>query len=99
VAGMKKENFNPRKAMDLTELIEQFSPYQEIKCSVCNKRHFPNEKTFFTFYGNVTIGLFGGMIGNNLNKDGTIGRLSFLCRTKECFKYLTEHLDIDDKEK
>ncbi len=89
---MKKEIFEPRKAISLDKLLEQFPSDQHIRCVVCNKRHFEDEKTFFAFWGNVTIGLKGGMIGNNLNEDGTIGRISFICRTEECFKYLTDCL-------
>ena len=89
---MKTENFDPLKAMPLDKILENFSNEQEIRCAMCNQRHFPDEQTFFAFYGNVTIGLFGGMIGNNINEDGTIGRISFLCRKKECFEYLTKYL-------
>jgi hypothetical protein len=96
---MQKENFKYTHTKDIHQLIDEFPPDQKIICFSCHKRHFRDEDTFFTFYGNVTIGLFGGMIGNNLNEDGTIGRLSFICRKQECFEYLTKYLDIDDKEK
>ncbi len=89
---MKKEDYDPRKAMSLETIIASFPPEQEIICLECGKKHYSDEKTFYTFYGNVTIGLYGGLIGNNLSEDGTIGRISFLCRTEECLEGLTRYL-------
>jgi hypothetical protein len=57
---------------------------EKIICVACGKRHFPDEETFFTMYGNMTIGLNAGILGNNFNEDGTLGRLQFICRNEEC---------------
>lgn len=80
---MQHKDFNFKNCADLEDIVTAMEP-DKITCLVCGKRHFPDEDTFFTFYGNVTVGLNGGIIGNNLMEDGTIGRLMFLCLNQEC---------------
>lgn len=83
---MQTENFNFKKTMHLDDLLKPIlsNPMQEIKvvCSSCGKEHKLDSETFVTFYGNVCIGLYGGMIGNNFKADGSLGRITFLCRNK-----------------
>ncbi len=76
------------------ELADEFDPAKDkIICAYCGKRHFPDEQTFFTFYGNVTVGLEGGIIGNNFRPNGTVGRLFFLCRKYNCLGVLLENVE------
>lgn len=57
---------------------------EKVICMVCGTRYFPDEKTFLTFYGNVTIGTGGGIIGNNFNEQGLLYRVQYICRNEEC---------------
>ncbi len=67
------------------EIMETYLTNKErIICMHCGRRHFPEEDTFFSFYGNVMIGLTGGIIGNNFNDDETLKKISFLCKNDEC---------------
>lgn len=38
------------------------------RCVKCEKIHTELEQTFFTVYGNITIGMSGGIIGNNIDE-------------------------------
>ena len=57
---------------------------KKVICMVCNTRHFPDENTFLTFYGNVTIGTEGGIIGNNFNEQGELCRVQYVCHKEGC---------------
>ena len=59
---------------------------EKVICIVCKTRHFPDENTFLTFYGNVTIGTGGGIIGNNFNEQGLLYRVQYVCHNEECIK-------------
>lgn len=83
----QSKTFNPVKAKSLQEIIEGFEP-KEVRCIVCGKRHFPDEETFLTIYGNITVGLFDGIVGNNFSEDGTLGRLNFVCYSEKCISKL-----------
>jgi len=100
---MQSADFNFKKAMDLNELLRPiiFNPIQEFKviCASCHKKHDPNSETFVTFYGNVCIGLKGGVIGNNFKADGELGRITFLCRKKKCWSSSFFRKDRKRKEK
>lgn len=76
-------------------ILEKLDPKKNEKviCSACGKRHFPDEKTFFTFYGNVTLGLDGGLIGNHFSNDGKLARVSFLCCRRKCLSGLLQHCE------
>ncbi len=89
------ENHDFKNAKPLEEVVKEiFLPLEDkVICAECGKRHFQDEDTFFTFYGNVTVGFNGGIIGNNLNPDGTIGRLFFLCRKYNCLSILVKLTD------
>lgn len=60
------------------ELLNKYEN-EKIFCAACGKRHFSDEKTFFTFYGNVTIGLNGELIGNNFSDNDIFKNITFLC--------------------
>ena len=82
--------FDYKNAAQLEDLIPL--GLKEVRCMICNRRHFPDEETFITFFGNVTVGFSGGVVGNNFNSDGTLGNLQFVCRTEECLNKLTGKL-------
>lgn len=86
-----KPGWKPQtQAIELNEHIQKiYKSGEKIICQSCGKEHDPNGETFFTFYGNVTVGLNGGLIGNNFDKDGTLARVGFLCTKHKCLKTLT----------
>lgn len=90
-----KENqtydFDPHKVNSLDEILENLNIGKTVKCNHCHKEHDSNSEDFFTFYGNVCIGLKGGMIGNHI-MDMTVKRVTILCRTKKCMEYLTKYI-------
>lgn len=66
-----------------------------IKCINCGERHFRDEDTFITVYGNITIGLGGGVVGNNFmdgngkfDNNWQLKGISFICRDVKCFREL-----------
>ena len=60
----------------------------DVYCVVCGKRHFPDEETFLTFYGNVTIGLNGVIIGHNFNDEEKLCGVQYVCRDLICVQKL-----------
>lgn len=72
---------------------------EKVVCMVCNKRHFKDENTFLTFYGNVTSGIKGGLIGNNFNENLELEKVTFICRNIDCVKeaLLLNEEDINEK--
>jgi hypothetical protein len=64
-----------------------------VRCCMCGKLHYSQSETFIVFYGNATIGLMGGCVGNNFRSDGQMDRPQVCCRT---FKCLTGLLPLHD---
>jgi hypothetical protein len=87
---MKTKDFDPKKAMSLREIFSRF-PETDITCAICGKKHSPDRETFFTFWGNVTVGLSGGVIGNNFDERGRLGRITFICRDEKCMSLLVKY--------
>ena len=56
----------------------------KVVCIACGKRHFPDEQTFITIYGNICIGLDVGIVGNNFKDDRFLSGLSFICYNSTC---------------
>lgn len=84
VDGWARPNLNPE------ELVEQVMC---VKCQACSKLHDINANTFFSFYGNVMVGMEGGIIGNNFDKQGKLKRVTIYCRSKKCLEsVLLQHL-------
>lgn len=52
-----------------------------VECDNCQIEMKVDSKapSFFTFYGNVTIGLEGGIIGNSLDEQGKVMRGLIYC--------------------
>lgn len=95
-----KDNWDPKsEALKLEEhfdpILDRLDPRknEKVTCSACGTRHFPDEETFFTFYGNVTLGLNGGLIGNHFSKDGKLARVTFLCAKRKCLSGLLQHCE------
>jgi hypothetical protein len=88
---IENEKFDYKNAISLEELAK-FPETFNFKCSYCGKIHKPSSEEYFAFWGNVTIGLYGGLIGNNFRKDGTLGRITFLCRNELCLSSLLNYI-------
>ena len=58
-------------------------PYVDIKCQRCGVKLDPEREDFVSFYGNVMVGLAGGIIGNNIHFN-EIKRVTFICRSEVC---------------
>ena len=71
---------------------------EKVCCIVCGKRHFPDEKTFITIYGNICVGLSVGIIGNNFNDDFILSKLSFVCHAPACINKAMGLNDITYRE-
>jgi hypothetical protein len=90
---MKKE-VDPKKAMPLEELLQGILEKGFIKeiipeCSCCHKKFSIDSEDFITIYGNITVGLKGGIVGNHFDSDGKLFRLDFFCRDIKCLpKYI-----------
>jgi len=84
-------DFNFKEATDLDEILENLNIGKTVKCCQCGKEHDSDGEDFFTFYGNLCIGLKGGLIGNHIH-DMRIKRISVLCRTSQCMKYITKYI-------
>jgi len=60
-----------------------------VECDKCKNLMKADGNDFFTIYGNITIGLQGGIVGGSNNiEEGKIKTNSYLCHS--CFKMLTE---------
>ena len=66
----------------------QFSGDQKhfaaVKCRVCGKYHKTDSETFVAVSGNITRGLGGGIVGNNIEND-IVTKVSIFC-VGQCFK-------------
>jgi uncharacterized membrane protein YeiH len=55
-----------------------------VQCGVCNKVHALSSDTFFRIAGNIYLGAWGGIVGDNLEGDPHyVVRSSVYC--KKCF--------------
>ena len=60
--------------------------HDAVKCLVCGHLHATDADTFVSVHGNVCIGIGGGEIGNNLDKDGRVASVSIYCRSERCLQ-------------
>ena len=94
--SIKKEGWDPKDAVSVSSQFQEITGEQEfeIKCMVCGREHEFGSDKFFSIYGNVLIGINGGIIGNNFSNDGKLARINFICRNEFC---LLKALPIKDK--
>jgi hypothetical protein len=82
---------------------------ERTRCAHCGEVHgivrymrcfaeFPvNSDKYFTIYGNVAVGINGGIIGNNFNSEGKLEKASIVCY--DCFvQYLRPTINEEDKD-
>lgn len=64
----------------IDKLVPQIRKTQAfVSCDMCKKTMDAEYKKFFTFLGNVNLGLTGGIIGNSLDEDGRVTRGLVYC--------------------
>lgn len=79
--------------MEWRRIIEMNTLVNAVRCSYCGKLHDVNAVSFVAFHGNVTIGMYAGIIGNNLGENREVARVEIYCRNKTCLKpYLDKYL-------
>ncbi len=61
---------------------------ESVKCHGCGKIFESKSNLFFVIYGNITIGLEGGIIGNNFADDGNLCGATVFCRSDCLYKIL-----------
>ena len=66
---------------------------QAVRCAECEELHAVENKHFIAVHGNLTIGLQGGVIGNNLEDDGKLKNVTILC--VRCFKTMLAREGVD----
>ena len=59
---------------------------EAVECCCCGTLHEIDSEDYVAFHGNVTIGMKGGLIGNNLDEEGRVANVSIYCRNKYCLK-------------
>jgi hypothetical protein len=70
----------------------------KVECSNCKALYSiinsEDKEKFFSVHGNICIGLRGGIVGNNLTKEGQVNRIMIYCFS--CLiKYLQESISAD----
>ncbi len=69
----------PQEKATLTDLVDLAPTSVLYKCHKCSKAHEPKSRDFRVVYGNITVGLAGGIVGNNLDDDGKVSAASVYC--------------------
>ena len=67
---------------------------KKLECSFCHHEHDIDTEDFVVYYGNVTVGIGGGMIGNNID-NGKVVRVSIICRDSGCHENLLKAICPD----
>ena len=62
---------------------------EAVKCENCGKLHEVSSEDFISIHGNVCIGMNGGIIGHNFDKEGRVNRISVYC-INNCLKIMLE---------
>lgn len=62
---------------------EFLNKISSVKCEGCGSIFLDTTEDFFVIYGNITIGVGGGLIGNNFNDEWSLLKSSVYCH--KCF--------------
>lgn len=69
-----------------TQIECLYAKQDTLVCNLCGTEHEKDAKTFSIVAGNIYIGLYGGMVGNNFEDNGQLKNISIFCRTNSpCF--------------
>jgi len=69
-------------------------PILAVKCDICGQLHEAESNKFVTIHGNITVGLGGGIIGNNFDKDGHLFRQFIFCDTRDCMQKFIDKINL-----
>ena len=58
-----------------------------VECVSCRMEHDLGSEDFVAYYGNVMVGIGGGMVGNNID-GAVVRRVTVMCRDSGCHGYL-----------
>lgn len=87
-SAIKLKQYMVAKCKTCGELhFEPQDRHTAVMCDVCGKMHLSDSKTYIAVSGNVTVGMSGGLIGNNLNDQDVVKNVSIFCHhcfTKAC---------------
>jgi hypothetical protein len=61
-----------------------------IQCSACKTYHRADGEDFFAVHGNITTGLYDGIVGNNLDVVGKVVSATYFCRKQKCLSAITK---------
>jgi len=75
--------------MDQNQLLEA-STERHVRCLGCGKTFPIDSDDYLVVWGNVTRGQHGGIVGNNLDEDGVVRKVSVFCHS--CFKDIPDGL-------
>ena len=78
--GDNMENNKVWQPKELTEIVR----VEAVKCVKCHKMFLIDDDKYLVFYGNVVVGTGGGLVGDNLDKDGKVIKVTVVCRTVAC---------------
>lgn len=70
--------------LDIDKLVHKAIKPGKLECFACLKQHEVASQTYHTIAGNIYVGSDGGLVGNNFNDDGTLNRVSIICRARDC---------------
>ncbi len=80
------------KCHQSNELIDVTRQLVEtVRCDKCGKLHDKKSETFVTIYGNICVGVGGGIVGNNFDDSGNLYRISVFCR-ESCFQEIMKQV-------
>jgi len=52
---------------------------ESYSCSKCGRQHKADSAEFRTVYGDITVGLTGGIVGGNIDEEGVLFRSMVYC--------------------
>jgi hypothetical protein len=61
---------------------------EAVQCLSCEKIFPVDSHKFISVHGNINIGIYGGIVGDNFSEDGTLKSITIYC--KNCFKKLVK---------
>jgi hypothetical protein len=69
------------KCQSCNEMHEITDTTDYVKCQKCGKLHelTKTSRKFTVIHGNITMGMHGGLVGNNLNEEDKVTKISAFC--------------------
>lgn len=76
------------------ELHQVTKTYVAVKCNFCGRLHEQDGEDYLTIHGNICVGMGGGVVGNNLDEEGRVVKVTVVCRRDACVKDLVKTFQI-----